>query len=33
VPANAGIITKTEIKDGAQLVEILKSGNYSLIKE
>ena len=33
VPANAGITTDVEIKDGAQLVEILKSGNYSLIKE
>ena len=32
-PANAGILTEAEIKDGAQLVEILKSGNYSLIKE
>lgn len=33
VPANAGIITDVEITDGTQLVEILKSGNYSLIKE
>ena len=33
VPANAGIITDVEITDTTQLVEILKSGNYSLIKE
>ena len=29
---NSGIITDTEIKTEAQLVEILRSGNYSLIK-
>ncbi len=33
VPANAGILTETEITSSSQLVEILKSGNYSLIKE
>lgn len=33
VPANAGILTDTEITSSAELVEILKSGSYSLIKE
>ncbi len=33
VPANAGILTDTEITSMEQLVEILKSGNYELIKE
>lgn len=33
VPANAGILTDTEITTSEQLVQILKSGNYSLIKE
>lgn len=33
VPANSGIITEEEITDSKQLVEILKSGKYSLIKE
>lgn len=33
VPANAGILTEAEIRTSAQLVDILKSGNYLLIKE
>lgn len=33
VPANAGILTDEVITSSEQLVEILKSGNYSLIKE
>ncbi|MBQ7599638.1 MAG: hypothetical protein IJU57_03085 [Clostridia bacterium] len=30
---NSGIITDTEIKTAAQLIETLKSGNYKLIRE
>ena len=33
VPANAGILTDEEITTSEQLLEILKSGSYSLIKE
>jgi hypothetical protein len=32
VPANAGIMTENEITSNKQLVEILKSGNYELIR-
>ncbi len=32
VPANAGILTKMEITSMPQLVDILKNGNYELIK-
>ena len=32
VPTNAGIITECEIKSMPQLVEIIKSGNYTLIR-
>lgn len=33
VPANAGILTDEKITTSEQLLEILKSGSYSLIKE
>ena len=33
VPANAGILTEKEIKTSDDLLEIIKSGSYSLIKE
>ena len=33
VPTNAGILTDIEIVDEKQLVDILKSGNYTLIKD
>ena len=32
-PANGGIFTEEEITDMAQLIEILKSGNYTLNKD
>lgn len=32
VPANAGIITEDEITDMSQLIEILKSGKYTLVR-
>ena len=33
VPTNAGIMTEYEIKDINTLIDTLKSGNYTLIKE
>ncbi|MBQ8393215.1 MAG: hypothetical protein IJX51_05525 [Clostridia bacterium] len=33
VPTNAGIMTECEITSMPQLIEIIKSGNYTLIKE
>ena len=33
VPTNAGILTENEIVSMEQLVEVLKSGNYTLVRE
>jgi hypothetical protein len=32
VPANAGILTENEITTMDELVDVLKSGNYELVK-